>query len=242
VADFSKLEMVVMGWRAKDSKLLDYFLNGKGYIGIAEEFWGQKVEPDSKLYKAIKCIVLGLNYNMKAWKLANDLWYKVDFKFSDDWGTHLKKTIRARKKYLNLFKGLKRYIRERISEVEETQQVVSPSGRVRHLPHHGRDSEGFWHVENAAVNQPIQSFAADITGCAIVDYEAAMLKEHKLSYLDWHQVLLEHPWDLHCSPVFNEVHDELDLDLHPKTGKHDLEILVDCMQNVRTLKKNGAGI
>ena len=237
VGDFSKLEMVIMGWRAEDEKLLDYFLNGAGYIGIAKEFWGQEVAADSQMYKVTKCIVLGLNYNMKAWHLAMDLWYKVGFKFSEDWDEHFKQTSKARKRYLRMFPGLAGYIRDRLWEVREDQRVVSPSGRVRHLPHHGPDSEGYWHVENSAVNQPIQSTASDITGSALVDYEEALLHEHKLTYAEWHLALLERPWDPPCSPVFNEVHDELDIDLHPKSGKRDLEILVDCMQNVRSFKK-----
>jgi len=237
ICDFTRLEMVIMGWRAHDDKLLDYFLNGDGYIGVAREFWGQTVAPDTPLYKATKAFVLGLDYNMKTWKLANDLWYKAHFKFSEDWKTHVQETAKARRRYLKLFKGLYYYIGDRIDEVERVQQVVSPSGRIRHFPHHGKDSEGWWHIENAAVNQPIQSFASDVTGSAIVDYEAALLKEHGLSYNDWHDSLLTTPWNPPCSPVFNEVHDELDLDMHPVHGKQDLAILVDCMQNVRTLKK-----
>lgn len=237
ICDFTRLEVVLVGWRANDEKLLDFFLNGNGYIGVAKEFWGQDVKNDTPLYKATKCIVLGLNYNMGFYKLAMDLWYRNDFRFSDDWKTHVRKTKEARKRYLKMFKGLRRYIRERIQEVTETQQVVSPTGRIRHMPHHGPESEGFWHIENACVNFPIQSFASDVTGSAVIDYEAALLKEHKLSYTDWHSALLEHPWDLPCSPVFNEVHDELDLDLNPKTGKADLELLIDCMQNVRSVKK-----
>lgn len=237
ICDFSRLEVVLMGWRAKDDKLLEYFLDGEGYIGVAKEFWGQKVKDGTPLYKATKSLVLGLDYNMGAWKLAHDLWNKAEFKFSEDWDTHVKETRKARKKYLKMFPGLRKYIRDRIQEVTETQQVVSPSGRVRHFPHHGPDSEGFWHIKNAAVNQPIQSFASDVTGSALVDYEEALLTEHHLSFMDWHSALLETPWDLPASPVFNEVHDELDLDLHPKTGKKDLEILRDAMENVRTLKK-----
>ena len=237
VADFSKLEVVLMGWRAEDDKLLDYFLNGQGYIGVAREFWGQEVKDGTKLYKATKCLVLGLDYNMGWYKLALDLWNKAGFHFSEDWDEHCRQTKEARKRYLKMFSGLRTYIRERIEEVTETQQVVSPAGRVRHLPHHGPDSEMFWHVRNAAVNFPIQSLASDVTGSAIVDYEETMLKEHGLSYREWHKALLEKPWDPPASPVFNEVHDELDLDLHPKHGKRDLEILVDCMRNVRGLKK-----
>lgn len=245
VADFSKLEMVAMGWRAKDEKLLDYFTKGAGYIGIAKEFWGQDVEEGTALYKATKSFVLGIGYGMGDFKLAEDLWYRAEFKFSEDWDKHLKETAKARKRYLRIFDGLRRYIRARHSEVIESQQVVSPTGRIRHLPHHGepgysdgRKARGHWkHTLNSAINFPIQSFASDITGSAIVDYEEALLKEHKLSYNDWHLALLETPWDLPCSPVFNEVHDELDLDLHPKHGKRDLEILVDCMSSVRSLKR-----
>jgi DNA polymerase I-like protein with 3'-5' exonuclease and polymerase domains len=237
VGDFSKLEMVIMGWLAPDEKLLDYFLNGAGYIGIAKEFWGQDVEDGSSMYKATKCIVLGLNYNMKAWHLANDLWFKIGFKFSEDWDEHFKQTIKARKRYLRMFPGLANYIRATLWDVRENQRIVSPSGRVRHLPHHGPDSEGYWHVENSAVNYRIQSTASEITGSALVDYEEALLKEHRLSYTDWHSALIEKPWSPPCSPVFNEVHDELDIDLHPKSGKRDLEILVDCMQNVRSFRK-----
>jgi DNA polymerase I-like protein with 3'-5' exonuclease and polymerase domains len=174
---------------------------------------------------------------MGFWKLALDLWNKAGFRFSDDWNKHVDETKKARKRYLAMFPGLRTYIRNRIGEVTETQQVVSPTGRVRHLPHHGEDSEGFWHIKNSAVNFPIQSFAFDVIGSGLIDYEQALLKEHKMSYRDWHLALLERPWDPPASPVFNQVHDECDLDLHPKTGKRDLEILVDAMRNCRSLKK-----
>lgn len=237
ICDFTRLEVVLMGWRAGDEKLLDYFLNGSGYIGVAKEFWGQDVKEGTPLYKGTKSLVLGLDYNMGWYKLALDLWNKAGLRLSEDWNEHCAETKRVRKRYLAMFSGLRRYIRDRITEVTDTQQVVSPSGRIRHLSHHGPDSEGFWHIRNAAVNQPIQSFASDVTGGAVIDYEAALLREHNLSYLDWHRALSNTPWDPPCSPVFNEVHDELDLDLHPKSGKRDLEILVDCMENVRSLKK-----
>ena len=237
VCDYSRLEVVLVGWRAKDDKLLHYFLDGSGYIGVAKEFWGQEVKDGTLLYKATKSMVLGLNYNMGWWKLAEDLWFRAGFKFSNDWNTHVKRTKIARRKYLKLFSGLRHYIRDRIEEVTATQRIVSPSGRVRHFPHHGPESEGFWHIKNACVNYPIQSFASDITGGAIVDYEKEVLAYHGFSYNDWHSSLLTAPWDPICSPIFNEVHDELNLDLHKKTGKRDLEILIDCMRSCRSVKR-----
>jgi DNA polymerase I-like protein with 3'-5' exonuclease and polymerase domains len=238
INDFKSLEPVIVGWRAQDERFLSYFTGkGLGYIGIAKDFWGQEVVKDTPLYKGTKAMVLGLDYNMGTNKLAEDLWFKAKLRFSKDYKEHVRQTGRVRRRYLQFFSALHKYIRERIQEATDTQRVISPSGRVRHFPHHGPESEGFWHIKNAAVNQPIQSFASDITGSSIVDYEEALLKEHGLSYKEWHLALLQHPWDLPCSPVFNEVHDELDLDMHPKTGKRDQEILVDCMRNVRTLKK-----
>jgi len=237
VADFSKLEVVLSGWRAQDAKLIDYFLHGKGYIGVAKELWGQDVKDGTPLYKATKEAVLGLIYGMSAWTLAERFWFKAEYRYSEDYQEHYKQTMRLRKRFLRMFPGVKRNINRSIREVIETQQIISATGRIRHLPHHGVDSAGFWHVKNQGVNFPIQSYASEVTGSSIVDYEEALLKEHNLSYIDWHTALLEHPEDPPCSPVFNEVHDELDLDLHPKSGKRDLEILVDCMRNVRTLKK-----
>lgn len=237
ILDFSRLEVVLMGWRSRDDKLIYYFTTGPGYEGIAKELWGQDVEKDTPIYKATKAIVLGVNYNMQDWKMAHDLWYKCGLKLSSDFRKHVARTGRKRKEYLRMFPDLKRYIRNRIREVTATQQVVSPTGRIRHMPHHGPDSEGFWHIRNAAINYPIQSFASDITGGAIVDYERRLLKEHKMSYKEWHNALLTNPFDPPASPVFNEVHDELDLDLHPKSGKKDLDLLVDCMEQCETVKK-----
>jgi DNA polymerase I-like protein with 3'-5' exonuclease and polymerase domains len=237
ICDFSRLEVVLVAWLAGDEKLLHYFQHGDGYAHVARQFWNQEVVKDTPLYKATKAMVLGLNYNMGAWHLAMDLKHKAGFTFSEDWDEHVKQTAKARKRYLKEFAPLKRFIKDRIREATRTQQIVSPSGRVRHFPHHGPDSEGFWHIKNQSVNYAIQSFASDVTGGSIVDYEEAMLREHKLSYREWHRCLLESPADLPCSPVINEVHDELDVDMHPRTGKRDLEILRDAMENCRTLKK-----
>ncbi len=237
VCDFSRLEVVLAAWDAQDDKLLDYFINGRGYLDVAKEFWNAEVKDGTPQYKATKSLVLGLNYNMGWWHLANDLKYKAGFTFSNDWDKHLRETKKARRKYLRMFHKLHHNIKRRIAEVTRDQMIVSPSGRIRHFPHHGPDSEGFWHIKNQCVNFPIQSFASDVTGSAIVDYERTMLKEHGFSYNDWHSSLLEHPESPIASPVFNEVHDELDIDLHPKTGKRDLEILLDCMRNVRSLKE-----
>jgi DNA polymerase I-like protein with 3'-5' exonuclease and polymerase domains len=233
----------MMAWKIQDgtkreSRLLYYFEGGgPGYIGLAKDLLKMTVKKGTKQYKAIKAIYLGLGYNMNDWKLAHDLWFKVGLRFSEDWDEHVKKTKKIRKKYFRMFPEVKDYHRHQKRELEKTQQVVAELGMVRHLPHLGPEMDGYKHLENQAINLPMQYLASLVTGSAMVDYEAALLKEHHLSYVEWHEALLVDPYNLPCSPLINEVHDQLDQDLHPKTGKKDLKILHDAMVGVPTLRR-----
>jgi DNA polymerase I-like protein with 3'-5' exonuclease and polymerase domains len=185
----------------------------------------------------VKGLWLGLTYNMKKNLLAHDLWYKLGIKFSKDWKTHVFETGKLIKRFFRKYPLLKRHIRRQIRTLEKKGQIIAPDGAIRHLPHDGPDTPMYWHLENQAVNFPIQRFASSVTGSALVDYEAALLKHHKISYADWHNALLNNPFDLPCSPIINEVHDELDQDMHPKDGKQDLDLLVHCAEKVPTLRK-----
>ncbi len=236
-ADYKRLEVVLIAWRARDEKLLDYFTTGDGYIGIAAELFNRNVEEGSRDYRVMKAIVLGTDYNMGPWKLAKDLWEIADIKFSDDWKTHAKIAAEIRLRYLAMFPGLARYIEARKHELAETQRVLSPSGRVRHLKHWGPQTPMYWHFENQAVNQPIQSFASDVTGSAMIDIEDALLAEHDMSYLEYHKLVLEKPLEIPFSVLINEVHDSLISDIHPGTGVKDVEIIVEIMRAVPSLRK-----
>lgn len=237
VVDFRKLEPCITCWVIGDDELLDMFLNQGGYVDLAMDFFEKKIEEDTKEYKMVKGLWLGLTYNMKEGLLAHNLWYGMGIKFSNDWNEHKRLTGKLIKRFFKKYPKLARHIRRQIRTLEAKQQVIAPDGAIRHLPHEGPDSPMFWHLENQAVNYPIQRFASSVTGSALVDYEAALLKEHKISYAEWHNALLHHPYDLPCSPIINEVHDELDQDMHPKYGKRDLELLVHCATRVPTLRK-----
>ena len=73
--DFSKLEPVLFAWNANDEKMLDFFLNGGGYLAVAKELLHKKIKEGSPEYKGIKAICLGIQYNMKLHKTA--LWEDV---------------------------------------------------------------------------------------------------------------------------------------------------------------------
>jgi len=236
VVDFRKLEPCITSWVIGDDELLDMFLNRGGYVDLANDFLGKKIKEETPEYKMVKSTWLALTYNMKKNLFAKRLWYNLDVKFSSDWDTHVKKTGKLMKRFFKKYPKIKRYINKQIHTLEIRQQVVAPDGAIRHLPHDGPETPLYWHLENQAVNFPIQRMASSVTGSAMIDYEAALLKEHKVSYADWHYALLHHPFDLPCSPIINEVHDELDQDLHPKLGKRDLEMMVHCATKVKSLR------
>jgi uracil-DNA glycosylase family 4 len=244
--DYKSLEPVLYGWIANDARLLDYFLNGGGYIEIAREVLRKQVVKDTPEYKLVKSMTLGTFYNMGDWKLAKDLWEKLNIRLANDWDTHLTLVTKMRRdRFFPLFPGLEGYIHRQIREMEKTQRVVAPDGYVRHLPHHGRPDrgatrkeKGWWkHLQNTAVNFPVQHFASMVTGSALVDIEQALLREHGISLRDWHKLLLEKPLDLPCSVIINEVHDEVTTDYNPRTYERDKEIVFTMMRDVPSLHK-----
>ena len=238
-ADYSRLEPVVLGWLAGDSRFLLAFTKGKGYVDVAKWLFNKTVEEEGKEYKAAKAIVLGTNYGMGVDKLAASL------------GTSYSEAVRLRSTYFKTFPSLRTYMDDRRAELLASGQVVSPTGRVRRLPvPDGENTPGFGHLLNEAINFPIQSFAADITGSALVDVEAALLSEHNQTLTDHHRKLVEIEKSLTNgyglgivesvglgSLVENEVHDSLVADLHPANPERDTEIIVETMRAVPTLRR-----
>jgi len=219
------------------SRRLVELLEGDGYIGVAREIFGIEVVKDTIEYKATKNIVLGCNYNMDDWKMSKYFWDILEIRYSDNRREHDRTVSRFRATYLRMFPGIGQINQERIRELKRTGQVVNPIGQTRHLPHNGPATPGFWHLENQAYNFPEQSMASAVTGSAMVDFERELLHNHNMRYLDWHQALLEVPHAPPASVLTNEIHDELTLDMHPKTGEDDLALLTASCKKLPTLRK-----
>ncbi|KKK95212.1 hypothetical protein LCGC14_2675080, partial [marine sediment metagenome] len=180
--DYNKLEPLMMAWKLGSKALLEYFsVGGGGYIQLAKDLLHLTIEPGSSGYKAIKAIYLGIGYYMNDWKLSHDLWFKAGLKFSEDWDEHVRLTAKVRKKYFKMFPEVKAYHRRQRREVKKHQRAVGELGMIRHLYHLGPDMEGYKRYENQAINFPIQWLASLVTGSAMIDYERALLKEHKIS-------------------------------------------------------------
>lgn len=234
--DYSKLEVVLFAWLAKDEKLFDYFYNGTGYIGIAAELFGKTVEKDTPLYNVAKSTLLAVHYNAKAYRLAEMLWYRLGVKLAKKFHAHVEKTEEIRKKYIRAFPGVRRYIKARKQELIETGQVVIVPGHVRHLPGYA-NAPTKWarkHLHNEAVNAPVQGLASYVTGSAILDVESALCKANGVTLLQHYDNLLRGAVDY--SVLINEVHDELVTDLHPANWKRDVELIETTMQAPPTLR------
>jgi len=236
--DYKSLEVVLIAWQAKDEKLFEYFTHPKksGYLMVAKDLLGKEYEKGTIEYRTTKEVVLGSNYRMRAPKLAWKLWYQLQVKLSQDFEKHLKRTEEILERYHEKFPKLRRYQEARVREVLETQQILCETGYIRHLPcPDGRDTPGFWHIANEAANVRTQHLASAITGSALIDIEAALLKEHKMSIVEYHEALLKRDWPPFALPI-NEVHDSLVFDLHPRSKKRDTEIIVETMRSVPTLR------
>jgi uracil-DNA glycosylase family 4 len=237
-ADYKSLEVVLIAWQARDEKLFEYFTHPKksGYLLVAKELLGKEYEKGTIEYRVVKEAVLGSNYRMRAPKMAWKLWYQLQVRLAKKYDEHERKTAAILERYHEKFPRLRRYQEERVREVLETQQIVCETGYVRHLPcPEGRDTPGFWHTANEAANVRTQHLASAVTGSALIDIESTLLKEHKMSLVDYHAALLKRDWPKFALPI-NEVHDSLVNDLHPRSAKRDEEIIVETMRAVPTLR------
>lgn len=235
--DYSKLEVILFAYVAKEQKLLEFFQGPNGYIAVGRELFNKVVKEDTDEYRTIKSIVLGIQYGMGAFKLAYQLWNVVGVKLSSDWDTHVEKASELRERYLRKFPGIKRYMWNQKSTLLREQSVRSLSGRVRHLPcPFGEETAGFGHLLNQAINFPIQSLASDVTGAAMVDLERALLSKYKLSYEEYHWRLMTGKYP-EMPLLINEVHDDLVLDMPRKGRKENLELITHIMREVPTLRE-----
>ncbi|MGL5935299.1 MAG: DNA polymerase [Cetobacterium sp.] len=158
--DYSKLEVILFAFIAREWKLLEFFLEGNGYIAVGKELFNKEVKEDTDEYRSVKSVVLGVQYGMGAYKLAYQLWNNVGVKLSSDWEEHVELASRIRQKYLDKFPGIPRYIWNQKRALLRDHQVSSLTGRVRHLTcPYGEDTPGFGHLLNQAINFPIQCHA-----------------------------------------------------------------------------------
>lgn len=241
-ADYEKLEVFVLAAEIRSTKLLDYFINKGGYLGLASDLMESTVAKGDPSYRATKSVVLGANYNSSPFVVANTLYYKAGVRFSDDFPKHRFKSEhyeRSRKlldNYFHMFPEIQVFFQKTKQELLQKGGVHNRFGQFRHLPcPYGENTPGFKHLWNTAINFKIQSVAGFITGIAAVLLEEQFVDNFE-SYNDFHHWLIwkqKHMDDgvWYNSPFLcNEVHDELMVD----TPLLQLEETCDIMKEVMT--------
>ena len=239
--DYSKLEPIVGGWVAKEPRLTDYFVKyPNGYIKIGEEFFKKTVEKNTKEYTSIKALVLAIIYNKKKWSFAEDLWVNQEVKLAQNYRDHEDKAGELLNSFIaKLFPGIRSYHEVQEHTVLSTGKVYNVLGQCRRLPlplEPPRSEIGAYkvwlrykaHVINQAINYPIQSLAAYITGCGLVDLERAFLSRWKHTYVEYHQALMEKKWP-HMPLLCIEVHDDLVQDIPHGLEKKTKEVTHEIM-------------
>lgn len=232
--DYRSLEPRILGTVANDQRYLAYFLDGRGYLGIATDVWGRGVEKGTPEYRTVKEVVLGTNYGAGPKTIGKKLWYELDTKLAPTYEQHLTAVRKLQDKYLSVFSGIQRYMTQQERTLLRHQAVRTATGRVRHLPcPDGRETPGFGHLLNMAYNYPIQSLASDITGGALIDVERTILERYGLTYVEFYAKLLDAGLGKGEYPriplIVNEIHDELVFDLPP--GNEELvEVITDTMK------------
>lgn len=242
--DYKSLEPRILGVIANDARYLEYFLDGRGYLGIAADVLKRKVEKGTPEYRTVKEVVLGTNYGAGPKKIGTKLWNELDTKLAPTFEKHVLEVRKLQDRYLTVFYGIQRYMETQERTLLKHQAVVTATGRIRHLPcPYGKDTSGYKHLLNMAYNYPIQSLASDITGGALVDVENLLLQTAGLTRVEFCDRILntmsnasaEYP---RVPLIVNEIHDELVFDIPPSGNVQEwVDMILWAMKSCKSFSE-----
>lgn len=158
-ADFSQIELRIAAMLADERVMLRIFSEGGDmHLNTAVELTRKRpsdVEPEER--KKAKPVNFGFLYGMGASKFVSYAFenYGVDVSQDEAW--------RYRNRYFEAYPGLVAWHDRQRRLARKYGQVVSPIGRVRHLPDILSDDRGVRaESERQAINSPVQSTASDL--------------------------------------------------------------------------------
>lgn len=207
-ADYSQIELRVLSHLADDKAMLDAFgrdddihtVTAASVFGVPTDF------VTSEMRRAAKAVNFGIVYGISDFSLAQDI-----------------KTTKAKAKqyiesYLELYSGVREYMKSVVESTKETGYAITLSNRRRYIPE--IKSSNFLtrsFGERAAMNAPVQGSAADIIKIAMVNVRRALI-ENKLQ-----------------AKLILQVHDELIIEAPEAEREKVRDILVSEMENAMKL-------
>lgn len=164
-ADFSQVELRVAAFLSRDDTMLGMYQRGEDiHTATAASVMGvppSKVTAEQR--KRAKAVNFGFLYGMGAEHFVHTAFTKYDMHFS------LAEAKAVRRAFFQQFSGLTRWHDRQRQFARKHHMVISPMGRVRHLPDVASSNRGIRaEAERQAINSPVQAMASDMTLLSLV--------------------------------------------------------------------------
>lgn len=161
--DYSQIELRVAAFLAREATMLHLYRTGQDiHTTMARTMTGrQDVTKDER--KKAKAVNFGFLYGMGARKFIETAWSNYGVVVTEA------EAEAFRRAFFDLYPELPRWHARQRRLAREYKRVVSPIGRIRHLPDIDSDDRGVRaEAERQAINSPVQSFASDMTLMSLV--------------------------------------------------------------------------
>lgn len=178
--DFAQGELKLTACVAEEQTMLDLYLNGgdlhvktgasMAYMSVDDLHALHIADPEAfKLIRSkAKAANFGLIYGMSAEGFQTYAWAAYGLALT------LEEAQAIREAFFNTYQGLPAWHKKYKAMAQQHKQVVSPLGRIRHLPHiDSPDRFTRSKAERQAVNSPIQSCLSDMLSWVVAEVDAA---------------------------------------------------------------------
>jgi DNA polymerase-1 len=207
-ADYSQIELRILGHYSRDQALIDAFHKGEDvHLRTAAEIF--EVEPHevtAEMRRQAKTINFGIIYGMSVFRLARDL------------GIPQKKGRQILERYFDRYGGVRTYMEETPRLGREQGFVTTLLNRKRFLPDlKSRNHNVRQFAERTAINTPIQGSAADIIKMAMIRIDAELERKSL------------------PARMIMQVHDELVLEVEASSARDVSALVQHEMESVASL-------
>ncbi|MBR1482243.1 MAG: DNA polymerase I [Ruminococcus sp.] len=168
-ADYSQIELRVLGHIANDKNMIEAFRNGDDIHAItASQVFHMPLEMVTPaMRRNAKAVNFGIVYGIGAFSLGKDI------------GVSTREAKRYIDSYLAHYSGVASYMERVVEQARRDGYVETMFGRRRYLPELSSGKQMLKAFgERVAMNMPIQGTAADIIKIAMVRVEARLRREN----------------------------------------------------------------
>lgn len=161
-ADYSQIELRVVACMAKDTAMIEAFLQGEDIHSrtAAEIFGVPQSEVNSDQRRKAKAVNFGIVYGQTPYGLSQALSIPVE------------EAAEYIKKYFEVHTGIKSYINEMIEKAHSDGYVETVFGTRRYLPNINSHIRYIAEAEERmAINMPVQGTAAEILKLAMIELD-----------------------------------------------------------------------